>query len=136
MYDMRILDYRLVIIDNEGEINKYPFSFGMQHKDCQDDYAEKKGYDYSGLDYLVGKGNCIFYNCGENIVVAKLPSILDEKQLYTLDYIENCLDDVSLLQITKGFGKDEVHFNYVSDIKEQFSREVVQSYYDIKNKKR
>lgn len=52
---MKILDYRLVIIDNEGEFYKYSFSYGM-HQDCLDDFAIKYGYEYSNLDYLVDKG--------------------------------------------------------------------------------
>ena len=121
---MKILDYRLVIIDNEGELCKYSFSYGM-HQDCLDDFATKNGYEYSNLDYLVDKRNCIFYNCGNDIVVAKIPSILNSNQLYTLDYLENCLDDVYLLQITKGLGNDEIHFSYDSDIKKNFSHNVV-----------
>lgn len=132
---MRVLDYRLIIIDNEGDLKKYPFSFGM-HQGCLDDFAIKNGYEYSNLDYLVDKGNCIFYNCGNDIVVAKFPGSLNSEQLYTLDYLENCLDDVFLLQINKGFGKDVVHFSYDNDIKKNFSHNVVQSYYGVNVKKK
>ena len=132
---MRVLDYRLVIIDNEGELNKYSFNFGM-HQDCLDDFASKNGYQYSNLDHLVINGNCIFYNCGNVIVVAKIPSILNSKQLYTLDYLENCLDDVFLLQVTKGIGNDEVYFSYDSDIKRNYAHNIVQSYYEVSGKKK
>lgn len=132
---MRILDYRMVIIDNAGQLNKYSFSYGM-HQDCLDDFANKNGYDYSSLDYLVSKGNCVFYNCGHDIVAAKIPSKLNDKQLYILDYLENCLDDIFLLQVTKGLGKCEVDFSYDSDIKKNFSHNVVQSYYEVSSKKR
>lgn len=132
---MRILDYRLVIIDNEGELIKYSFSFGM-YQDCLDDFAFKYGYENSNLDYLVKNGICVFYNCGNDIVGAKLPGSLNSEQLYTLDYLENCLDDVFLLQINKGFGKDVVHFSYDNDIKKNFSHNVVQSYYGVNVKKK
>ena len=132
---MRLLDYRLVIIDNEGELNKYSFNYEM-HQGCLDDFAIKNGYEYSNLDYLVDKGNCIFYNCGNDIVVAKLPSNLNSRQLYTLDYLDNCLDDIFLLQINKGHGKEMVNFSYDSDIKKNFSYNVVQSYYKDNKKNR
>ena len=84
---------------------------------------------------MVKNGVCVFYNCGNEIVVAKLPSNLDSKQLYTLDYLENCLDDVYLLQINKGQGEETVHFSYDNDIKNNYAHNVVQSYYEVSNKK-
>ena len=40
------------------------------------------------------------------------------------------------LQVTKGLGKCEVDFSYDSDIKKNFSHNVVQSYYEVSSKKR
>lgn len=130
-----ILEYRMVILDNVGELIKYSFDFGM-HQSCLDDFANTKKYSYSSRDYIVGNGNGIFYNFGNQMVGVILPEKLNFEQLYSLDYIENWLYNVSYMEVVI-FGKDKKEeFIFEEDIQNNFSKEVIQYYYNnIKKKK-
>lgn len=130
-----ILEYRMVILDNDGEVIKYSFDFGM-HQSCLDDFAIVNKYLYSNKEYIVSNGNGIFYNFGNQMVGAILPEKLNFEQLYSLDYIENWLYNVSYMEVVI-LGKDKKEeFIFEEDIQNNFSREVIQYHYNnIKKKK-
>ena len=131
-----ILKYRLVIIDNDGEIIKYPWKIGLGHQDCLDEFSRVKGYDYSSYDFLIQEGNCLFYNCGLNMLVVRLPKDLNESQLYAIDYIENFLDNVTYMEVSKGLGKEQKEYIFDRNIRENFSMEIIQSFYNKVNRSR
>lgn len=146
----KLIDSRLVIIDSDANVIEYP-KFGMMHQDCLDDFVEEKNKSRnanndnndklksSDRDYLVSKGNIIFYHSIEGMFGIFLPEKLTAEQLYQLDYIENWLDGVIYLHAIKGLGEKREEFLFDIDngdnIKERFSNEVIQSYYQ-KSKKR
>lgn len=134
----KLVDSRLVIIDSDANVIEYP-KFGIMHQDCLVDFAKKNKYEYSTEDYLVSKGNIIFYHSIEGMFGIFLPEKLTTEQLYQLDYIENWLDGVIYLHAIKGLGEEREEFLFDIDngdnIKERFSNEVIQSYYQ-KSKKR
>jgi len=131
----KLLDYRVVVIDRDGNVEKYPlFGFGM-HQDCFDNFSKKKGYDYSNRDDLVRNGNALFCNAGNNMLIVFLPSVLTDEQLYAIDYIENFLDDVFYMEVSKGSGEDKTIYIFGDNIRKNFSENVIQSYY-VMNKKR
>jgi len=125
-----ILDYRLVVIDKDGSITKFSWEIGKGHQACLDDFAKENGYDYSSYDFLLAQGVCLFYNCGLNMVIVRLPFELNDHQLYSLDYIENFLDNVTYMEVAKGLGKEQQEFVFFENIKERFSGDVIQSFYD------
>lgn len=129
-----ILDYRLLILDKNANIIGYPKNLLMMHQDCLDDFAEKLGYVNSNRDYLVNDGNCLFYNADNGIVIAFLPSMLNSDQLYKLDYIENYLNDIEYMEVSKGIGNDRLEYSFDIAIRENFSNQIIQSYYNIKKK--
>jgi len=126
---MNILDYRMIILGNEGSIEKYSFNFGM-HQDCLDDFSKNNFYEYSNSNYIVSKGNGLFYNCGNEMLVVMLPFELNDVQLYSLDYIETWLDNVSYMEVKIGEGKNKREYIFEDDIRNNFSKEVIQYYYN------
>ena len=44
-FNENILDYRLVVLDFDGQIYKYPRIFGDGHQEALADFCKKKGYD-------------------------------------------------------------------------------------------
>ena len=130
-----ILNYMVVIVDNEGKIFKYPFEFGKRHQDYLEEFSKIKGYEYSNLDYIYNLNNCIIYHLGNRKVIMKLPFELNINQLYSLDYIENWLNDVEYLEVDKGSGNEKIEYTFKENVREKFSNEVLQSYYDVKRKK-
>ena len=128
-----ILDYRLVILDNNAKIFTYSFSFGM-HQTCLDDFASKMGYEYSNAKDLVANGNVIFINAGNNILGIYLPDVLNNEQLYQMDYIHNWLDKVEMLDAIKFGVNGEVYYQCTDNIPKYFSEEIIQSYYSGKKR--
>ena len=131
---MGILDYRMVILDKDSNIEKYPlFSSGM-HQECLDSFAKKMGYEYSNISYLVQEGNVLFYNVGNKMALCYLPMILTDEQLYMLDYIENWLCGVEYMEVRKCSSNEKEEYIFEENIRSNFSDIVIQSYY--KNRKR
>lgn len=129
-----ILEDMVVIVDDKGEIFKYPFEMGKRHQDYLDDFSKIKGYEYSNLDYIYNLNNCIIYHLGNGVVVMYLQFNLNQKQLYALDYIENWLDDVKYLEVEKVNGGKKQEYLFKENVRENFSNIVLQSYYDIKKR--
>lgn len=129
-----ILDYMVVIVDNEGKIFKYPFEFGKRHQDYLDEFSKIKGYEYSNLNYIYNLNNSIIYHLGNGFVVMYLHSNLNQEQLYALDYIENWLNDVKYLEVDKGIGSKKIEYTFKENVRENFSNIVLQSYYTTKKR--
>ena len=126
-----ILDYRVVILDISGNIEFYFPQFGM-HQDCLNDFAGKHGCEYSGAVYLTLQGNVILENAGSNILAGYLPSNLSDEQLYQLDYIQNWLGQVQMLEAYKfldNSGKEKIWYQCIENVSDYFSNEIIQSYY-------
>ena len=131
-----LLDYRMLILDKNAKIVKYPKNMLMMHQDCLDNFAKNNGYNSSNRDYLVDEGNCLFYNADNGIYVSFLPEKLTNEQLYMLDYIENFFDNVEYLEVSKGVGKNKLEYSFDDRVRENFSNIVIQSYYKDNVKKR
>jgi len=126
-------DYRLVILDEIGEINTYNRTFGM-HQDCLNDFSKKNNYEYCMVDYITKKGNVIFINAEHGNLGVYLPGILNNKQLYMMEYLSNFLGNLKNLEFCKYVG-DKVEFSqYSENFSEHFS-DMIQSYYTVKKKK-
>ena len=126
-----VLDYMVIIIDSDGNIVKYPMEFGKRHQDdCYDIFALERGYEYSNLDYIISRGNCVFYNCGNQTTVFRLPSELTDEQLYSLDYIENWLDNVLYMEVCIENKEHKEYFVFKENVRDNFSNKVIQYYYN------
>ena len=145
-----IFDYRLVIIDDEGELVKYEKEFGVEHQDCIIDFAKKKEYTFAnkGLfvrpEDIVRNGNVLFYNTGNNMLLIYLPTKLTESQLYQLDYIENWMNKATYInaakfdkegQVTEEYTFDNLNDESLGTPTERFSKEIIQSYYTPKKRR-
>lgn len=124
-----ILDYRMVILANDGKIIEYPIEPSFMHRDCLDSFAHEYGYDYSNMEDLTKKGNVIFSNCGNKILGVCMPEHLNGQQLYMLDYLENWLEEVEVLDVRKQVGEKFEAFLFVGNIRKHFSEEIIQLYY-------
>lgn len=129
-----ILEDMVVIVDNEGEIFKFPFEFEKRHQDYLDEFSKIKGYEYSNLNYIYNLNNIVIYHLGNGVVVMYLHYNLNQDQLYALDYIENWLDGVKYLEVEKSIGGRSKEYLFKENIRENFSNVVLQSYYDVKKK--
>ena len=133
-----LMDYRMFILTKDNHIKFYDVEIGKGHDECLNDFANKCGYSSHRTDYLVSKGNSIFYNVGNNMSVVYLPNELDEDRLYTFNYVSNWLYDVKYMEVSKQ-GNDtqkEQEFILNGDVCTKFSNEVIQSYYEVKSKRK
>lgn len=129
-----ILEDMIVIVDDKGEIFKYPFEIGKRHQDYLNDFSKIKGYEHSNLNYIYNLNNVVIYHLGNGVVVMYLHSNLNKEQLYALDYIENWLDGVKYLEVEKSNGGRSKEYLFEENIRDNFSNVVLQSYYEIKKK--
>lgn len=129
----KITDTRIMIIDKEGVIHSYPNTIGIQHQDIIDEYARKKNYDYSNVEYVTMEGNSVFYNVGNNYAAAYLPPNLTDEQLYQLELLSENMDDIEYMEVRKFIIEDDKlkyqEFTLEDQIGDRFSKEVIQSYY-------
>ena len=70
------------------------------------------------------------------MLVVRLPKNLNESQLYAIDYIENFLDNVTYMEVSKGLGKEQKEYIFDRNIRENFSMEIIQSFYNKVNRSR
>lgn len=129
-----ILEYRLVVLDCNANMVEYPVMGSGMHKECLDDFARKMRYEYSGIDDLVSKNNAIFANAGNGYLIVHLPEKLTLDQLYQLDYIQNWLEEVKMLEACKYTSEKREYYQYFENVAENFSKEIIQSYYSRKSK--
>lgn len=126
---MKITDYRVMIINEKGEINEYPYEVGKQHQECIDSYAKKNYYEYSNIDYIVNKNNVVFCSDKFDIVVCYLPKELSDEQLELLDRLSLKMSDIAYMEVRKV--KENGHQDFIlgDNIGRRFSDEVIQSYF-------
>lgn len=125
----KITDYRVLIIDENGESFNFPINVGMQHQECLDEYSHMKQYEYSNVDHVISKNNAIFYNANNGIVVSFLPSRLTDEQLAVLDRMSLKMDDISYMEVRKKTEEGNIDFYLTENIGGRFSDEVLQSYF-------
>lgn len=97
----KITDTQLMIIDKEGHIYSEPDIIGKRHQEIIEEYAKKKHYEYSNVEFVTRQGNVIFYNVGHHYVATYLPSDLTEEQLYQLDLLSTNMDDIEYMETRK-----------------------------------
>lgn len=126
-----IFENRVVILDTEGNIVKYSYDFA-QHQSCCFDFAEKNGYEYSGVCYLAKRGNGVFQMMGNDNLVAFLPDKLNDMQLYGLEYMGNFLDNIEYLRVGKVNDKEQIIEEYmgVGDEVIKTFNDIIMSYYN------
>lgn len=142
-----ICDYRMVIVDYDGEIYKYDKVVrdtlkDIGHEECIHDYCKKKGYKFKdGIfvrpEFVAARGNIMYLNFDSNTLCIYLPVELSKAQLYMLDYMENFLSGFDRIDAMK-FDTEahEVGDAYYSFDREDgddpikmYSEIIVQSYY-------
>ncbi len=124
-------DNRVVILEENGHWVSYPSQVGFMHRDCIEDFADKKGLRYSDVDTVVKQTkSAIFEILNESTVVGFIPDSISDDQLYQLDAFALLgLDDVKYMEIKK-LDKNKTEFILDSDVADRFSTEVIQSYYN------
>lgn len=132
---MEFSKYRVVVIDEKGNISAFPYTIGKQHQECLEDYAYKHNYEYSSVEYLTRQNNIIFYNADKTMYLCYMPKELSDEQLELLDRLSLKMDDIKYIEVRKYLEEGYTDFMLGHDIGRRFSDEVIQSYFiNDKNK--
>lgn len=131
-----IKENRVLILEDNGIWVKYPKKVGFMHRDCYEDYACKKNLLDFSISNIVKKTHCVaISNLDDKTILGYFPNELTEEQLYQLDLLSTLsLDDVQYMEAKK-YNQDKDEFVLDSNVAERFSTELIQSYYQPKNKK-
>lgn len=125
---------RLMILESNGSWVQYQKQVGLMHQDCLDDYALKHSIPTKNAESVVkGTNSIIFYNLNDETLVGYMPNEITDEQLYQLDLFTLDMDNVSYMEVKK-LDKDKTHFILDSNISDNFSNQVIQSYYTSKGK--
>lgn len=131
-----IKENRVLILEDSGIWVKYPKEVGFMHRDCYEDYADKKNLLEASISNIVKKTHCVaINNLDDKTILCFFPNELTEEQLYQLELLSTfSLDDVQYMEAKK-YNKDNEEFVLDSNVAERFSTELIQSYYQSSNKK-
>ncbi len=129
-----VKQYRVIIIDQEGQIFKYKKQLEQLHQDCYNEFAlEKKYYEKDrNIKEIVKRGNVVISNLAEDYFAIFMPPSLSDSQLYMLELMEDTLNQVKEIYSEFLDGKSFESFNNAGT---HFLKTAVQYYYNNENEK-
>lgn len=134
----KLTDDGLIFIDKQGQITRYERTAGIQHNDLLHQYQKIKHYDeVDRTDIAKNKQEILFYIYNKDQAAAFLPKTLTDEQLYSLELLQDGMDSLQLLEVRKYKEQDYQDFILTGDdIADQFSNEVIQSYFTKSSKRK
>ena len=133
--DMKnITQYRAVFLKKDGSVVPYPIVLGDNHQIIIEDFCNKEGYSYPSIDTIIKNNDIVFYHANQGIVLVYLPNTLTDEQYFALDLLSLSMNDISYLEAQIDGVKED--FILKEKIGENFSKQIIQYYFEKKDKKR
>lgn len=128
---MKLTENRLIVVDKHGEVHPFLNETGRMHQECLNIFANKMGYSYSNINHIVEQeNNTVFSNADNNMFVVNMPKQLKEAQLETLDRLALKMSGIDYMEVRKQGNGSNQDFVLEENIDDQFSRVVLQSYFE------
>lgn len=88
---------RLFILEKEGNWIEFPKRVNHMHRDCLEDYADRRNVEFRNVESIVNSVKCaVFYNIDDSMLVGYLPDKITDEQSYQLDALSLlALDNVN-----------------------------------------
>lgn len=122
-------NYRGSILNQNGEFINYNIVPGLMHQDIVDDYCNSNNLNGINEDAIVQNGDIYFRNAGNKMFIVYMPENITEEQLYKLELNDYVINNFEYL----GVVKQSQRFEFTENIWENFSSEVIQSYFRKNN---
>lgn len=129
-----ITQYRAVFLKKDGSFVPYPIVLGDNHRVILEDYCKKQGYPYPSIETIIKNNDIVFLIAGQGIVLVYLPSTITDEQYNSLDLLSLFMDDITYLEARIDKRKEDFIIN--EKIGENFSKQVIQYYFETKEKRR
>ncbi len=128
-----IRENRTMILEKTGIWKNYEKKVGKMHQECLDDYASKRHLLNASIDNIIGQEKCIVIcNLDNHMLLCNMPEQLSNDQLYQLELLSALgLDDITYMKV-QIHNRENEQFVLIDSVAEQFSNEVIQSYYQKK----
>lgn len=128
-----IRENRTMILEKTGIWKNYEKKVGNMHQECLDDYAGKRHLINASIDNIIEQEKCIIIrNLDNHMFLCNMPEQLSNDQLYQLELLSTLsLDDVTYMEV-QIHNRENEQFVLIDSVAEQFSNEVIQSYYQKK----
>lgn len=101
---IKLNEYRLLVLERDGNWKKYEKQIGILHKDCIEEYCKLKGLDInSTIAEIINKTlSIIIYNISDDVIAIYLPDTLSDEQLYQLELFNDfSLNNIKTLEAQK-----------------------------------
>lgn len=121
-----IIEYKVVILDKNGNYGLYSKNRCLSNNECITDYTKSQFGRSTALPKFIKQGNIVLMN-NNGFVEAHMPKQLSDEQLYELDLLPLKMDGLVRMKIKK---IDEEEYVLTDKIDERFSKEVIQSYFN------
>ena len=122
-------NYRGSILNQNGDFINYGIELGFMHQDIVDDYCSSNNLSGSNENAIVQNGDIYFRNAGNKMFILYMPENITEEQLYQLELNDYVINNFEYL----GVVKQSQRFEFTENIWENFSSEVIQSYFRRNN---
>lgn len=122
-------NYRGSILKKNGDFINYDIVPGLMHQDIVDDYCISNNLSGSNENVIVQNGDIYFRNAGNNMFIVYMPENITEEQVYKLELNDSIINNFEYL----GVVKQSQRFEFNENIWNNFSSEVIQSYFRKNN---
>ena len=122
-------NYRGSLLKKNGDFINYDNVPGLMHQDIVDDYCISNNLSGSNENAIVQNGDIYFRNAGNNMFIVYMPENITEEQVYKLELNDSIINNFEYL----GVVKQSQRFEFNENIWNNFSSEVIQSYFRKNN---
>ncbi len=122
--------YRGTFLQGNGEFVNYPLKMGVMHREIIEDYCKNRKLPQISEQAVLDNGDIYFRNANKGLFIIYMPPTLTDEQLYQLEINSDIIDKFQYLGVIKGLEK----YEFTTDIWNNFSKSVIQSYYSGKKR--
>lgn len=120
--------YRGSFLQKDGSFANYPIKVGLMHREIIEDYCKNNKLQQTSEQAVLDNGDIYFRNANNGFFIIYMPPTLTDEQLYQLEVNSDIINNFQYLAVTK----EQEQYEYSNDIWDNFSNEVIQSYFSKK----
>lgn len=133
---IKLRENKLFIIEEDGYVITYSKEDEKSYRECLEEYGNRNELVIKTEENLVKKLGCIIIkNINDKSLMMHMPEKLSDDQIYQLDLFSSMsLDKVKVISGHK-YKEIPEQFLLTGDVSEQFSNEIIQSYFETNQQK-